>query len=499
MESKIGMIIKNYYATIASGIASGNEMPSLPQIIIKVQQATMKDDTSVQELAALILDDMSLTGKVLKLANSAYYRRGGQQISTITQAIILLGYSEIQKMVTAISVYEFFSLMTKKNCFRDIWKHSICVGLCSHRIALAINLDLAESYLVGGLLHDIGKFVMGQYFPDEYEAIIQKIKETGAKYEDVEKASFGCTHHEIGVMIAKHWNLPENVSKTINDHDFVSKMDLKTKDNMTKIISISDLIAKKTCGFEIEQKQVRISTVLNMAEEILHIKQEVLMEIVNHLSKEIYGIAHMLDISIEDLKIDLLEDETVYGDEDDLESTKIIERPSSQKRSREDELLEIALKVQDIAMSQEHDFKSICQKILTELKHVFNLKFAGVFIKNENGQLIPAAFHGPDVDKIIPKLLLNAEHKTILSYSIDHNKSAILDADLHRQLPSNSILTNALGSSKIASFPMTQGKNVVGAVMLVKDQHFDSLSVLEKRVINNCVHFLASAYEAKKK
>ena len=84
-------------------------MPSLPQIIIRVQQATMKDDTSVQELATLILDDLSLTGKVLKLANSAYYRRSSQLVSTVTQAIILLGLGEIQKMVTAISVYEFFS------------------------------------------------------------------------------------------------------------------------------------------------------------------------------------------------------------------------------------------------------------------------------------------------------------------------------------------------------------------------------------------------------
>ena len=492
------MIIKNYYSTIASGIANGNEMPSLPQIIIKVQQATMKDDTSVHELAALILDDMSLTGKVLKLANSAYYRRGTQQISTVTQAIILLGYGEIQKMVTAISVYEFFSLMTNKKCFRDIWKHSICVGLCSHRIALATNLDLPESYLVGGLLHDIGKFVMGQYYPDEYESVINKIKDTGSKYEDIEKNIFGCTHHEIGVLIAKHWNLPENVSQTINDHDFVGKMELKAKDNMTRIISISDLIAKKTCGFELEQKLVKMSTVLNMAEEILHIKQEVLMEIINHLSKEIYGIAHMLDISIEDLKIDLMEDETIYGD-DDLESTKIIEPPAPPKRSREDELLELTLKIQDLTFTPDLDFKSICQKFLSELKHGFNLKYAGVFLKSDSGQLTPVAFHGPEVDKIIPKLVFNNDQHTILSYSIDNNKSAILDVELHRQLSANAQLTSAVGSSKIASFPMTLGKKVLGAVLLVKDQHLEPLTILEKRVITNCTMFLTSSFEAKRR
>lgn len=492
-------MMKNYYATIASGIASGNEMPSLPQIIIKVQQATMKDDTSVHELASLILDDMSLTGKVLKLANSAFYRRNSQQITTVTQAIILLGYGEIQKMVTAISVYEFFSLMTKKNCFRDIWKHSICVGLCSHRMAMAINLDLPESYLVGGLLHDIGKFVMGQYFPDEYEVIIKKIRDTGAKYEDVEKAAFGCTHHEVGVLIGTHWNLPENVCQTIDDHDFISKIDLKSKDNMTRIISISDLIAKKTCGFESEQKQVKMSTVLNMAEEILHIKQEVLMEIINHLSKEIYGIAHMLDISIDDLKIDLMEDETVYGDEDDAESTRIIESATVIKKSREEELLEIALKVQDFTMIPDIDFKTICQKVLKEFKKVFSLKYTGVFLQNENGQISPVAFHGQDVEKLVPKLLFNSEQKTILSHSMKLNQPAILDSELHHQLPDNSIITNAVGSSKIASFPLSHGKKVFGAILIVKDQHFEPLTILEKRVITNCVHFLTSSLETRKK
>ena len=489
---------KIYYSAIASGIANGNEMPSLPQIIIKVQRATMKDDTSVQELATLILEDLSLTGKVLKLANSAYYRRSAQNVSTVTQAIILLGFGEIQKMVTAISVYEFFSLMTNRNSFRDIWKHSICVGLCAHRIALAMELELAESYLVGGLLHDIGKFVMGQYYPDEYEDVIKKVRETGCKYEDVERVIFGCTHHEIGVLIGNQWNLPEDVCRTINDHDFVSKLDLKSKNNMTRIISLSDLIANKTCGFESEQKQVKIASVLNIAEEVLHIKQDVLMAIISHLNEEIYGIARMLDISIDNLKIDLQADETVFG-EDDLEGTKILEPPETAKRSREDELLEVSLKVQDIAMTPELDVGGVCHKILAELKHLFRLKFAGVFIKNENGQISPISFQGHDSDKVVPKLIFNATHKTILSYAIEQNKATILDAELHRQLPSNSLLTNALGSSKIAAFPLVFGKKVFGAVMLVKDQHDENLSTLEKRVIISCVYFLAMAYEAKKK
>lgn len=491
------MNTKNFYVNIASGIASGNEMPSLPQIIIKVQQATMKDDTSVQDLATLILDDMSLTGKVLKLANSAYYRRSEHYVSTVTQAIIMLGFGEIQKMVTAISVYEFFSLMTKKNCFRDIWKHSVCVGLCSHRMALAMELESAESYLVGGLLHDIGKFVIGQYFPEEYEGVIEKVRVTGLKYEDVEKEVFGCNHHEIGVLIANHWNLPMEVCKTINDHDFISKIDLKNRDMMTKIISISDLIAKKTCGFESEQKQVKLSTILGMAEEIMHIKQEVLMGIISHLSAEIYGIARMLDFSIDDLKIDLPGDETVYGDEDP-DGTKVLDSIEP-IRSREDELLEITLKVQDYAFSAELDFSKVCHKALADIKQVFDLKYIGIFIKNDQNNLSPISFQGPEIEKIVPKLIFHADHQTLLSYSIEHNKIAILNAELHRQLPFNSMLTNAVGSSRVATFPLSLGKKVFGVVLLVKDQHFAPITDLEKRVLASCVHFLASAYEAKKK
>ncbi len=485
-----------FYTTIAAGIAGGNEMPSLPQIIIKVQQATMKDDTSVQELATLILDDLSLTGKVLKLANSAYYRRSEHYVSTVTQAIIMLGFGEIQKMVTAISVYEFFSLMTKKNCFRDIWKHSICVGLCSHRIAVAMELESAESYLVGGLLHDIGKFVMGQYFSEEYEKVIEKVRSTGLKYEDVEKEIFGCNHHEIGVLIANHWNLPMEVCKTIDDHDFVSKSDLKTRDMMTKIISISDLIAKKTCGFETEQKQIKLSSILGMAEEVMQVKQDVLMGIISHLSAEIYGIARMLDFSMDDLKIDLPGDETVY--DDDVESTKVLETIVP-IRSREEVLLEITLKVQDIAFSAELDFNKICHKSLSEIKQVFEFKYVGIFVKNEQSQLTPISFQGPEIEKIVPKLVFHADHQTMLSYSMDQNKIAILSAELHRQLSFNSMLTNAVGSSKIATFPLSLGKKVYGVVLLVKDQHFAPITELEKKVLASCIHFLASAYEAKKK
>lgn len=491
------MATRNYYAEIANGINSGNEMPSLPQIIIKVQQATMKDDTSVQELASLILDDLGLTGKVLKLANSAFYRRSSQRTTTVTQAVILLGFGEIQKIVTAISVYEFFSLMTKRNCFRDIWKHSVCTGLCAHRIALSLSLDSPETYLVGGLLHDIGKFVMGQYFPKEYEQIIEIIKEKGGKYETEEFSQFHTTHHEVGALVGTHWNLPEEICKTIKDHDFTNKTDLRNRDKMTQIVTLANLIAKKTCGFETEQNKIKLASLLNMGEEILTVKQETLMEIVSKLGEEIYSLAKMLDITIEDLKIDLTPGSTVL-DEEETPQQQVTEKKETTAHNNQEKLLELVLLVQEICSNDSLLFEDVCLQTLNKLNSLLQLKHAGIFIKNEVQQLLPVSLVGADADKIIKKLIFQPNQQNLLNYVANKNAITILDAELHRKLQDNSLLTSTLGSSRLACFPLTIGRKTVGILLTVGNQFSENINPLEKGIIASVGQSIANAYLARR-
>lgn len=487
---------KQCLATISHGLTSGEEMPSLPQIIVEVQKAIGKEETSVQKLAALILDDMSLTGKVLKLANSAYYRRSNKQINTVTQAIILLGFSEIQKMIMAISAYEFFSFMTKKNSFRDIWKHSLCVGLCCQRMAEILEMESPESFLVGGLLHDIGKFVLGQYFPDEYEEVIQHVQFTGDNFEDIEKEKFGCTHLEVGKLIAQHWNLPEEICKVISHHEITNTRELKYSDPMTQIVSIADLVGKKISGYDLQQQKIKMSSLLKMAEEVLDMDQNLLLEIIGGLGEEIYRIAHMLDIAIDEFKIDLKDNtETVNdGVQEVTPESTVFAQP---EENIEKDLLLLSLKIAESCANQDLDFSDTCHDVLNELKAGLDLKYVGVFMITDKGLLSPISFQGPDVDRVIPKILFQKDQATILSHTLDYNKSCVLDAELHRKLPYNSMLTNALGSSVISSFPMTLGKKPLGVVLCARDQRHANFSDLERRVIGGCVQNLCGAFISK--
>lgn len=199
-------------------------IPSLPEIITKSIELMQDKNTSAATLSKIISNDVGLTARVLKLVNSAYYGFP-KQISTIQQAITILGFTTIKGIILSASIYKMFSSEGAGSEFnyKRFWKHSLLVAFASKLIG-KYSKDLVSSDIFSAaFLHDIGKIILAQYDRDNYTNVCMQDELNEFDYLKEEEKYCGINHCELGNIVAYSWNLPEVFCDVITYHHYPEK------------------------------------------------------------------------------------------------------------------------------------------------------------------------------------------------------------------------------------------------------------------------------------
>jgi putative nucleotidyltransferase with HDIG domain len=194
-----------------------DQLPALPEILSDLLQNINREDLDLSVLARKITLDQTLTAKVLRYANSSYYGATGR-ISTIQQAITLLGMSTVRQLITAATLaVSFPDNQCKGFDFKAFWRHSMATAVCARVMArhLHLNQDFA---FTAGLLHDIGRLVLVTRFPQQYEQAMTWRTEHDAYTLDAERAVLGVDHVQAGHALALHWRFPQVIDHAIVGH-----------------------------------------------------------------------------------------------------------------------------------------------------------------------------------------------------------------------------------------------------------------------------------------
>jgi HD-like signal output (HDOD) protein len=221
------------------------ELPTLPSIATAIMEKTLEDNVSARQIAEMVEKDQALSLKVLKVANSPFYRRI-KEISTIRGAVVLLGFNVLKSIVLSISVLNLFNDKDRNALdFYKFWQHSIACAVCAKSIAAKILPSTAEDAFIAGLLHDLGKVIADQLIckKGEYGEVLDAMNHAGADLIEIEQGIVGIDHASIGKYLMERWNLPSHLSKSVGYHH--SLVDI-TDDGATKslcaIIHVADIV-----------------------------------------------------------------------------------------------------------------------------------------------------------------------------------------------------------------------------------------------------------------
>ena len=187
-------------------------LPTLPGIVVQITRLVENPDTSAGDVARLITQDQVLSAKVLKMANSAFFGRS-RQISSITQALVVLGFDVVKFLVLS----SFVSDIMQKS-MKGLWEHSLGCAAASRVVARRLGRVDADEFFMAGLLHDLGKVVLALEMPEETDKIVAEAAKSGTSFYDAEKRLLGFYHGEVGAWLARRWNLPDSLAEPMIAH-----------------------------------------------------------------------------------------------------------------------------------------------------------------------------------------------------------------------------------------------------------------------------------------
>lgn len=222
-------------------------MPPLPVAITKIMEVARDPEVDAQKLNSVITLDPVLTGKLMRLINSAYYSLPNQ-VTSVVRAIIMLGINTVKNLVLSTGVIASINAKENFNCLdmEGFWRHSICVGAMAKQFAIQQRIDpkSSEEYFVAGLLHDIGKIPLNAVIPAEYMKIIELSRSEKVALHQLESRMIELNHCDVGYRIADLWKLNKNLKNTIRFHHHIDALEEKER-KFVATIALADIVTNR--------------------------------------------------------------------------------------------------------------------------------------------------------------------------------------------------------------------------------------------------------------
>lgn len=197
-----------------------DKLPSIPSIYAEMVEKLKREDVSIDEIGEVIAKDPSITAKLLKLVNSAFFGLS-QQVASPSEAAAYLGIDTMKALVLGVNA--FGSLQETQVAgfsMEKVWKHSLAVAGIGRRIIESEDTprNYRDETFVAGMLHDLGKVVLAVNSPSDYEQVIARANREGQPLFAVEEDVFGANHGDVAGYILNLWGLPSRVVDAITHH-----------------------------------------------------------------------------------------------------------------------------------------------------------------------------------------------------------------------------------------------------------------------------------------
>jgi HD-like signal output (HDOD) protein len=219
-------------------------LPHFPENVMELIRLTSDANVTLAAIAGKISTDPALTADLLKLVNSAFYMLPGR-VNNILQAVKVVGMKGLRNLLYSYGSQKV--LGERYDEMRELWDHSYRTAYYAYLLTRGLKKqnDILDDVYVAGILHDLGRIIVSYLHPDMIERMQRFCATKGIPASVLEKFSFGLNHAEIGGLLARKWNFPDQLAEGIALHHDPLQASQPMKD-----IVYSVYLANAMCDYE---------------------------------------------------------------------------------------------------------------------------------------------------------------------------------------------------------------------------------------------------------
>lgn len=211
------------------------DLPSLPEVALKIRRALADENVSVSEIARLLGSDPALAARTLRIANSAMFYRGSRPITSLNGAVSQLGYKMVRNVALSFAAQQVFIGYGSRqlhDLVSAIWRHSVHSAVVAHMLARVRTKLNADEAFLAGLLHEIGKLYILLRAKDSVEVLA-----TDPGFQSV----IAAWHPRLGRAVIEDWGLSPELATAVGEHENCS---LKAPDppTLTAVVAVANYL-----------------------------------------------------------------------------------------------------------------------------------------------------------------------------------------------------------------------------------------------------------------
>lgn len=186
-----------------------NRLPMLPKVVQEVRVLLAEENLDLHKLTDTIHHDQVLVARVLRMSNSAFFGCS-RQVKSIEDAVALIGLQNLETLVVASGVTTTFTSIPGLDLQR-FWEHSLVSASIARQLSHDLKMHAGVAY-IAGLLHSIGQLPIHIVFPSAGAQVLQACRGQNAlERKNIEQSIMGIDHCQVGEILAKLWNFPEEI------------------------------------------------------------------------------------------------------------------------------------------------------------------------------------------------------------------------------------------------------------------------------------------------
>ncbi len=195
-------------------------LPSFPSLYLEIMQELANEDPSIEKIAGIVVKDPGMTAKMLQIVNSASLGLA-RKITSPLEAVQYVGMGTVRSLALSAHIFSCFEHTELKGfSMSQLWDHAMKTALLAQKIMTLERADnaLVEDACIAAMLHDVGKLMLANNLPEQFQQAINLAAERQIPFTQAEQEVFGATHAGVGACLLGLWGLPSTIVEAVAFH-----------------------------------------------------------------------------------------------------------------------------------------------------------------------------------------------------------------------------------------------------------------------------------------